>query len=294
MPSGIQEHRYTYPVDLGDENQAASHVVRLVGTGKTVLEVGSGPGSIIRYLKDPGQCRITAIEIDPAAAALVAPYCEAVLDSDLNDPRWTDKLASHAGAFDVVVAADVLEHLYDPWRVLRQVRAFLRRGGYVVVSLPHAGHNAVVASLLNADLEYREHGLLDRTHIRFFGMHNIQSLFDDAGYRIVEARFVMRHPGITELAHQWQALSPNLQRALATNRYGAVYQVVVKAEAAHDGRKGVDLRQLSVPEVRTSWVQQQMVPFARAMADHLGPRTKMRLKTFLAKTGLLRRLRATK
>lgn len=294
MPTGTQEHRYTYPVDLGDENQAASHVVRFVGTNKTVLEVGSGPGSITRYLKDPGRCRITAIEIDPTAAALVAPYCESVLHSDLNDPAWIDKLASYAGAFDVVVAADVLEHLYDPWRALRQMQRLLRSDGYVVVSLPHAGHNAVVASLLNADLEYREHGLLDRTHIRFFGVQNIQSLFDDAGYRIVEARFVMRHPDVTELAHQWQALPPRLQRTLATNRYGAVYQVVVKAEPARDGRKGIDLRQLSVPEVRISWMQQRMVPFARAMADHLSPKTKMRLRAFLTRTGLLRRLRGTK
>lgn len=290
----IPQHRYAYPFDLGDENHPAANVVRLVGQNKTVLEIGSGPGSITRYLKDPGQCRIVAIEMDPAAAALVAPYCETVLRSDLNDPGWTQQLASHAGGFDVIVAADVLEHLYDPWRVLRQMRGLLHSDGFVVVSLPHAGHNAVIASLLNADLEYRENGLLDRTHIRFFGLRNMQSLFDDAGYRILDVKFVIRHPGVTELAHQWSALPASLQRALATNRYGAVYQVVIKAEAATDGRKGIDLRTLSVPAVRDNWMQQRIVPLARAMADHLSPKAKMQLKVLLTRTGLLRRLRGGK
>ena len=291
MSSETAEHRYAYPVDLGDENHAAASVVRLVGQNKEVLEIGSGPGSITRYLKDPGQCRIVAIETDPAAAALVAPYCEAVLRSDLNDPGWTRQLASHAGGFDVIVAADVLEHLYDPWRVLRQMRGLLRSDGFVVVSLPHAGHNAVIASLLNADLEYRETGLLDRTHIRFFGLRNMQSLFDDAGYRILDVKFVMRHPRVTEIAHQWLALPASLRRALATNRYGAVYQVVIKAEAATDGRKGIDLRTLFVPAVRDRWIQQRIVSLARAMADHLSPKAKMRLKAWLTRTGLLRKLR---
>jgi 2-polyprenyl-3-methyl-5-hydroxy-6-metoxy-1,4-benzoquinol methylase len=291
MSSGSAEHRYSYAVDLGDENDAAANVVRLVGQNKTVLEIGSGPGSITRYLKDPGECRIVAIEIDPAAAALVAPYCESVLRSDLNDPDWTQQLASYAGGFDVIVAADVLEHLYDPWRVLGQMRGLLNSDGYVVVSLPHAGHNSVIASLLNADVEYRESGLLDRTHIRFFGLRNMQSLFDDAGYRILDVKFVTRHPGATELAHQWLALPASLQGALVADRYGAVYQVVIKAEAATDGRKGIDLRTLAVPAVRDSWIQRRIVPRARGMANHLSPKSRMRLKTWLMKTGLLRKLR---
>ena len=294
MSSGTAEHRYSYPVDLGDENHVAANVMRLVGRNKTVLEIGSGPGSITRYLKDPGQCRIVAIEMDPAAAALVAPYCEAVLRSDLNDPAWTEPLASRAGGFEVIVASDVLEHLYDPWRVLRQMRDLLSSDGFVVVSLPHAGHNAVIASLLNSDLEYQEHGLLDRTHVRFFGLRNMQSMFDGAGYRIIDATFVTRHPGVTELAHQWLALPADLQRALATNRYGGVYQVVIKAEAAIDGRKGIDLRTLSVPVVRDSWIRRRILPRARAIADRLSPKAKTRLKAWLTKTGLMRRLRGGK
>ena len=291
MTAAHPDHRYAYTVDLGDENHAATHVVRLVGQRKTVLEIGSGPGSITRHLRESGQCRIVAVEIDPDAAALVAPYCEAVLSIDLNDPAWTSRLGAHADGFDVVVAADVLEHLYDPWNTLRQIRGLLRENGHVVVSLPHAGHNAVIASLLNADLEYREYGLLDRTHIRFFGMRNIQSLFEDTGFRIVDVGLVMRAPEKTELAHQWQALPESLQQSLAANRYGCVYQVVVKAEPSPDGRKGIDLSTVTVPEVRTPWLQRRLVPLARRLADRLSPGAQVRLKAFLTRTGLMRRIR---
>jgi 2-polyprenyl-3-methyl-5-hydroxy-6-metoxy-1,4-benzoquinol methylase len=286
-----RDHRYAYTVGLDDENHAATHVVRFVGQRKTVLEIGSGPGSITRHLREHGQCRIVAVEVDPDAAALVAPYCESVLRLDLNDPAWASQLGAHADGFDVVVAADVLEHLHDPWSALRQIRGLLRENGHVVVSLPHAGHNVIIASLLNADLEYRDYGLLDRTHIRFFGMRNIQSLFEGTGFRIVDVQLLMRAPEKTELAHQWQALPESLQRSLAANRYGCVYQVVVKAEPSRDGRKGIDLATLIVPEVRTPWLQGRLVPLARRLVDRLSPAARARLKAFLTRTGVMRRLR---
>ncbi len=79
--------------------------------------------------------------------------------------------------FEVIVAADVLEHLYDPWATLRTVRDILDTDGYVVVSLPHIGHNAVIACILQEDFEYQDWGLLDKTHIRFFGIENMQQTF---------------------------------------------------------------------------------------------------------------------
>jgi hypothetical protein len=48
--------------------------------------------------------------------------------------------------------------------------------------------------------------LLDRTHIRFFGMKNIQALFEGAGLKIAEYAYFLRQPGQTELAESWKAL----------------------------------------------------------------------------------------
>ena len=152
-----------------------------------------------RVLRDNFGCRVTAVEIDEQVIAALTPFCERVYRADLNDPAWTEVLAQEA-KFDVVIVADVLEHLYEPWSALPAIRQWLTRDGYIIVSVPHTGHNSVIAALLTEDIQYRDAGLLDRTHIRFFGMKNIQALFDDAGLAITEAQFVVRLPEQTELA----------------------------------------------------------------------------------------------
>lgn len=237
-----QRHKYEYKVN---PNTAAAKVVRMVGDDKRVLEIGSGPGSITRLLKG-NQCRVTALEVDLKAIEIVSEYCEKVYPCDLNDPEWPAKL-SGSGKFEVVVAGDVLEHLYDPWATLNSLKSLLADDGYVVISLPHAGHNAVVACLLTGDFEYQPWGLLDKTHIRFFGIKNIQRLFNDAGFKIVEADFVVKSPEQTEFANNWRQLSSQTRQALASNEFGTIYQVVVKAVAHSAPGKSLRLESLPVP-----------------------------------------------
>ena len=81
-------HKYEYEVDLLTDS-AAAHVVRLVGKGKRVLEVGAGPGSIARLLKGHGGCQVTAIERDPSAIKRLSEICERIYQIDLNADDWT-------------------------------------------------------------------------------------------------------------------------------------------------------------------------------------------------------------
>jgi 2-polyprenyl-3-methyl-5-hydroxy-6-metoxy-1,4-benzoquinol methylase len=235
---------YQYLIDVSDDS-APARVVRMVGTGKRVLEIGAGPGSITRALRNIYDCRITAIEFNDEWIEDLKPLCERVYRLDLNDPSWPAALESDA-KFDVVVAADVVEHLYDPWSALPRMKQFIGPGGYLVCSIPHAGHNAIIASLLDENFEYGKHGLLDKTHIRFFGLQNIQNLFDQAGLAITEAQFVMRFPESTALAGAWERIPTTTRVALLKNKYGFVYQVVIKAEPISDGVRGVSLLDLSV------------------------------------------------
>lgn len=237
-----QRHKYEYKVE---PNSAGAKVLRMVGQGKRVLEVGSGPGSITRLLKS-NDCWITALELDERAIEIVSQYCERVLPCDLNTPGWASAVSKY-GKFQAVVAADVLEHLYDPLATLRAMSSLLEEDGDLIVSLPHIGHNAVFACLAEADFAYQDWGLLDKTHIRFFGIRNIQQLFNDAGLKIIEAEFVVKPPEKTEFADRWRRAPSTLKRSLAHNRFGLVYQVVVKAKLAATPGKGIDLCSLPVP-----------------------------------------------
>ena len=237
-----QRHKYEYKVN---PNTAAAKVVRMVGAGKRVLELGSGPGSITRLLKG-NQCRITALELDFKAIEIVSEYCEKVYPCDLNDPEWPAKLPG-SEKFDVIVAGDVLEHLYDPWITLSKLQPLLSDDGYLVISLPHASHNAVVACLLAGDFDYQPWGLLDKTHIRFFGIKNIQRLFNDAGFKIVEADFVVKMPEQTEFASRWRQLPSATKQALSSSKFGTIYQVVVKAIPHFAPGESLQLESLPIP-----------------------------------------------
>lgn len=239
-----QRHTYEYQVETAADSGPA-RVVRLVGCDKTVLEVGSGPGSITRLLSSQSQCRVTALDYDEKALALIAPFCERTLQADLNQADWPSVLGS-AAQFDVVVAADVLEHVYDPLTVLKTMSGLVADNGYVVLSLPHGAHSVLHACLLQEDFEYGDFGLLDRTHIRFFGLKNMQRLVADAGLKIAHAEFVVRAPESTEFANRWAQLLPEVQAALNSNPFGHVYQVILKAVPLTSSEAAVDLMKMQV------------------------------------------------
>jgi 2-polyprenyl-3-methyl-5-hydroxy-6-metoxy-1,4-benzoquinol methylase len=239
-----ERHKYEYAVDL-TAGTAPARVVRLTGRNKRVLDLGAGPGSIARVLKTVNGCRVTAVKNDPSAIKKLMPFCDQVYDCDLNGRDWAARVCEH-GKFETVVAADVLEHLYDPWVTLRAVKDVLTDDGEVIVSIPHAGHNAVIACLLDGDFEYRDWGLLDRTHVRFFGLRNIERLFVDSGFKILEAEFVVVSPEDSELAEHWNRVPDTLKASLAGAPFGSVYQVVIRARPDPKPQDGLALTSLPV------------------------------------------------
>lgn len=273
-------HNYEYEVDTTSQTGPAN-VVRLVGQGKRVLEIGCGPGSITKILAEQGGCKVTALELDPEAIKKVMPYCVKVMQADLNSSEWPSLLAEDK--FDVVVAADVLEHLYDPWKSLQRMVPLINDNGYIVISLPHVGHAAVASCLINGDFDYRDWGLLDRTHIRFFGLKNIEDLFAQANLKIIEAKYVTKSPEETEFAAGWSKLSSSVQAALMSSRHAQVYQVVVKAVPIDRAGETV----LLVPpafECRRTILS--ITSLKTGLAAHLSPALKAQVRKLLNTIGV--------
>ena len=270
-------HRYDYEINLAD-GSAPARVVRMVGTGKRVLDIGAGPGSIARVLTEKFNCRVTAVEIDDDAMPLLTPGCEQVHRLDLNDESWPQHLGT-ADRFDVVIAADVLEHLYDPWTTLKRMTGLLKKDGCVVVSLPHASYAGMLASLLDNDFEYRVSGLLDRTHIRFFGIRNMQVLFDNAGLAVEDAEFFFQHPENTEFYEVWLRTPPAVRIELLRNPFSRVYQVVVKAVPVSAAGQRISLMkrgQSESDEAASAAARQVAVaPIEGAQADGAGDRIRL-------------------
>src|SRR5204863_1150032 len=87
---------------------------------------------------------------------------------------------------DCLVCGDVLEHMADPWGVLARLSRWVRDGGQVLACIPNVQHYSVLVDLLRGRWEYREEGLLDRTHLRFFTFAGVQDLFTRAGLHVFE------------------------------------------------------------------------------------------------------------
>ncbi|MGZ7039243.1 MAG: CmcI family methyltransferase, partial [Thermoanaerobaculia bacterium] len=180
--AGSPDRHYRYHFDFGRERDTAhSRALRLVGTDKRVLDLGCGAGIVARHLATQG-CEVVGIEGDRALAQESSAICERVIVSDLSTADWEHELGSDR--FDAVTALDVLEHLADPVACLRALRRFIRPGGYVVASIPNIAHGSMRLALLSGEFEYRDLGLLDRTHLRFFTRQTMEQLFDEAGYAV--------------------------------------------------------------------------------------------------------------
>ncbi len=242
--SGKSKHVYDYKVDLGGDT-APARVIGMVKPHSRVLEIGAGPGSITKHLVRTLNCEVVALEVEATAIRKLREFCPKVYELDLNDASWVSTLLSKEARFDYVIAADVLEHVVDPWKVLGGMKELLSPQGSVIVSLPHVSHAGLLGSLMDEDMTYRPWGLLDRTHIRFFGVKNVQSLFSSQGLAIEEAQFVVRTPEMTEFSHTWKNLPENVRSALQANRFSHVYQIVSRAVPIDRAHNRLDL--LSIP-----------------------------------------------
>ena len=220
------KHRYAHEIDPNG-GSAAARLARWVHPGQKVLELGTGPGTVTRILHSK-QCKVTGVEMDAETLEMCKPFCEKTLQANLEDPHWHSSLQNEK--FDVVLCADVLEHLRDPRPLLNLLPSFLNEEGFVLMSLPNASHLTVVASLLAGRFPYQSKGLLDNTHLRFFGRDDIDAMLRECGLVWQKWETVQVDPAQAELQSFWHRLEAQDQAYLRERcADGMVYQHVVKA-----------------------------------------------------------------
>lgn len=172
---------YDADLDTSDLSTERQLVLERVGRDKLVLEVGAHTGYFTDRLRLQG-CHVTAVEMDPAAAQKAAARADRIIVGDIEDDKVRAQLAE---PFDVILYMHILEHLVDPWGVLRESRRMLKKGGSIIILIPNVAAWHVRKDLFFKGIfEYEDVGILDRTHLRFFTLNSARALVEEAGYRI--------------------------------------------------------------------------------------------------------------
>jgi len=173
---------------------ARPDVVEMIRTSPgMVLDVGCGAGLTAGLVTERyPKAVVVGVEPDEKLAIIARRGMSTVLQAKV-DSADTLECLEQFGPFDLIICADVLEHLAEPARVLAALTQLLAKDGALITSVPNIRHISTFVSLgVFGTWPMRDRGIHDRTHLRFFARRNILELGRCAGLVLIEERRNLR------------------------------------------------------------------------------------------------------
>jgi 2-polyprenyl-3-methyl-5-hydroxy-6-metoxy-1,4-benzoquinol methylase len=227
MPS-----RYHRSVRRDAPNNAHSLVLQVIGSNKKVLELGAAGGHVTRALRDQG-CNVTAVEIDKSLEVELTSLANRVIIANLDSLNLSTYFETDE-KFDVILASDVLEHCVQPELVVLQFHRLLKSDGSLVLSVPNIAHGDVRLSLLAGHFDYRDSGLLDRTHLRFFTKASLLRFISFTGFEVEKYFTTTQSLGLTEIGVPDAGIPIEAVDYVRQEMDAEIYQFVIEARPAAD------------------------------------------------------------
>lgn len=167
-----------------------------------LMEIGCACGGTLLQIKSHNpSAEIYGVELSESAAA-VAKNFGTVLQQDMlliKDEKYNNK-------FDYILMGDVLEHIVDTDGALDKVYGWLKKGGQLLVSVPNISNITVLSELMLGQFTYRDSGILDRTHMRFFTFKEMKTLLEHHGFKVQNQRHTKYDYGLSELEKELLSL----------------------------------------------------------------------------------------
>lgn len=227
------EARVLYDRDIdADRRNSLAVLLELVPAGAEVLDVGIGGGALGRHLSAVCGCRVDGATLSPVEASRAAPHYRRIEVADLNVTALDALFAGRR--YDAIICADVIEHLPRPTAVLESCRRLLADDGRLLLSIPNVAYSGLIAELLAGEFRYRDEGLLDRTHVRFFTRRSLLRLLREQAWQVDLVRPVYLDLRDSEFRPALDLLPPAVRRHLLARPDGLTYQFIVQARAAGD------------------------------------------------------------
>jgi SAM-dependent methyltransferase len=148
-----------------------------------LLEIGAGSGATSAYALEKRKCGwCCGVELCVGPAEEATRKLNQVIVGDIE----RIKLDFPKEHFDALLMSEVLEHLVDPWAVLRRLHPLLKPGAIVLAGSPNVCHHAVIRSLFRGQWRYEDRGVFDMTHLRWFSPSTYRQMFENCGFVVDE------------------------------------------------------------------------------------------------------------
>ncbi len=160
-------------------------------TAAFILEIGCGAGALAKATRERNpSAHYIGVEIVEEVANQAVAHMNHTLVGDITTKKTLENLDKIRceKLFDTLIIGDVLEHLYDPWSVLTELRYRMAKNGLCIICIPNVAHWSVLLQQLRGRWDYTDAGLLDKTHIRFFTLETAAELFNKAGWQLLDAK----------------------------------------------------------------------------------------------------------
>lgn len=160
--------------------------LNMVPKDSAVLDIGCSSGNFGAELITRKNCIVDGVELDKGDVALARKVLRNVYNLNIE----TEDLSDIKEKYDIIYLGDVVEHLFYPIATLEKCKQLLKKDGKIIFSIPNMAHISIRLLLLKGDFEYTETGLLDKTHVHFFNLKEINRVFNEAGYSLGELDYV--------------------------------------------------------------------------------------------------------
>ncbi|PJI99187.1 GT2 family glycosyltransferase [Acidovorax sp. 69] len=230
-------HVYLRHITPG-ERTSLSVLASLVNNRSTVLDLGCGSGALGQHLSEAKGCTLDGVTLSEAEATHARPHYRRLVVDNLES---CDLVATFADQrYDFIVCADVLEHLSRPEQVLEACRQLLLPGGKLLISVPNAGYSGLIAELLEGEFLYREEGLLDRTHLRFFTRKSLARFLGEHRWAPDSIDTIARELPESEFNVAFDRLPPSVARHLLGVPDALTYQFICVAHPTGEATRALE------------------------------------------------------
>lgn len=183
------EHKDNLPFEDGYFDRINMDILKKIPIyPKKIVEVGCGAGALgAKYKEINPRCQYIGIELSKDACdyAIKNKRIDSVFCANIEEKDLTEfDIAKNS--LDCIIYGDVLEHLINPWEIIKNHSNYLKQNGLIISCIPNISNYSIIYQLLKGNWNYQEEGLLDRTHLRFFTLKTIKDMFEKAGLNIVD------------------------------------------------------------------------------------------------------------